>query len=147
MKTIRDVPRAVGLLVIGLASGGAAAGILLDQPYRQGQLPLGVGLAAAAIAACLAARQGVGLSDDGVYLRYPLRTKFVPWRELVCFKVAPAKNLFGEKLAKPAALLRSGVTLPIPGANRFAFFQRDAYATRFPVVDHLEQVRRQKQFF
>jgi hypothetical protein len=144
MRAIRDTPRAIALMIIGILAAMAAVAILVDRPYQADQLVLGIGFASAALLILLAARQGVRVEAGGVRLQYVFRSRFVPWEEVVCFKVATIRNLFGERLAKPAILLRQGNPVPVPGASRFSLFQRNAYAMDFPVIDNLEAHRRDR---
>jgi len=144
MRVVRDTPRAVGLAGIGLLAAGAGTAMLLDQPHQGGQLFLGICFAAVGVLALLAARQGVRVEETGLRLRYVIRSRFLPWEDVVCFKVAATRNLFGERLAKPSVLLRTGDPVPLPGANRFSFLQRNAHSSRFPVIDRLEDQRRDK---
>lgn len=140
MTVIRDGGRAIGLLMIGLLSLGPSFALLLQHPYDSGEFLLGIAFGVIALACLTAARQGVIADERGVLLRYPLRSRFLPWEDIVCFKVTDVRNALGERSAKPAAILGTGQAVALPGANRFSLLPRgDAH--RFPVVDQLEKHR------
>lgn len=128
----------------GLVALWPTLGLLLDHPYDGYQLAVGFGSGLSAILLLLMSRQCVKVGEQGVRLVYPFKSRFVPWNEIVCFKVAEVRNVFGERLAKPAVLLVTGEAVPIPGADRVSLFQRDPYGATFPVLDRLEKERRHR---
>ena len=133
------------LLVIGIAAAAAALLVLATSPRDGGQMALGAGLAAAFVACVMAARQGTKVGDGGVRLQYAIRSRSLEWDTIVCFKIADVRGVLGERLRKPAAVLRTGEAVPLPGADRFSLLPRNADRMSFPVVDRLEATRRERR--
>ncbi len=137
MRALRDRGRAIGLAAIALISGVAGGGVLATARSGDAEL-LGEGLILGAVVSTLIAGQRVVVTDDGVQLQYPFHKRFIPWKEIICFKVADVKNPMGERLRKPAVLTLAGRTHALPGADRFSFLQRE---TTYPLIDELERER------
>ena len=151
MTTLRDRPRSRCLAGLGTVALATGVGLLLDRPYDNGQGWLGGFCAFLGLILLSMARQGTRVDPSGIRLVYPFRRRFVPWDHIVCFKEAEIRNPFGERTRKPAALLITGETLVVPGADRIAspllhgvLFSSMRPAT-FPVLDRLEKERRNRQ--
>src|SRR4051812_33292286 len=112
--TVRDTPRAVALTLLGTIGALLALVVLFDRPYSNGQPLLGIGLGIGGAACLVAARQAVLVATDGITLRYPLTSRFISWDHVLCFQVRDMRNAFGERLARPAVLLRTGDAFRLP---------------------------------
>lgn len=92
----------------------------------------------------LAARRGVEPDDEGVRLRYIVRSRFVRWEDVAYFGLAEKRNWFGERAQRPLAVLRSGERLVVPGADKMSWLGEGPEGTRFSVLDTLERLRNER---
>lgn len=147
-RVLRDRPRAVTLLVLGAVSVGLGALVLTSEPQTAGdRFPAAVLAAVCGFFAvwCLfAAKRGVKVLDEGVQLKYLVRSRFLRWSDVAYFGLAETRNWFGERLRKPMAVCVDGKRFIVPGADKVSWFGEGAAGKHFAVLDELERLRRQR---
>jgi hypothetical protein len=136
-NVVRERGRAFGQLACAALAVVLALGVLAsrDDAGDQGPVVLAVLMTVFATLAVLMARRGAAVGDDGVTLRYTVRTRFILWADIASFGVEEVRrNGRGLRVPTPVARLTSGELVMVPGADPTWF----PHQGRYRAIDTLQ---------
>jgi hypothetical protein len=137
---LREKGRAGSLIVVAVALALIGVALLAgdSQPGDAGPRVTGAAFLIAGIGAALWSRRSVVIDNEGVVLRYVVRSRRLAWSDVRSFEVLTIRRNGGALQARPVAELMSGETVIVPGADPMWF----PTSHRHAVLVELERCRR-----